>query len=325
VASQSNAISLQDLPERSRIDYPNYTVIIEGRLLNYYSQGFSNDTVYDENGTFLGSYVYSGDQIEKVMLPGTSGAKIVTTFDLKSGLPSSESDRYADGSIRDKTFLIVDQPYVEQDTTYDFNHRETSVTRFYGDARHTIQMKQTFASDSSSKTYSYDTSGRETTRILTAADGSKEVVNSTYAGAATTPSSVADYRYSAANQLLSIDTTNPDGSHTEVAKTAGVTLTSTHGVADSFTSAGADTFVFAPASGQDLITSFHAGSGAGHDTVDLSAYGFSVPAGESSLDVLASALKQVGQNVVLALTPTDSVAFKNTAVASLTASNFKLA
>jgi beta-glucanase (GH16 family) len=84
-------------------------------------------------------------------------------------------------------------------------------------------------------------------------------------------------------------------------------------------SAGSDTFVFQANSGNDIVQSFIAGSGANADTVRIQDYGF------YTFSQVQAAMTQSGSNVVLKLDAHDSVTFANTTVSAFTASNFQLA
>ncbi len=86
---------------------------------------------------------------------------------------------------------------------------------------------------------------------------------------------------------------------------------------DVLVSAGGDTFVFQPGSGKDVIMGFHAGA-SGADMVRLAGYGF------TSFAAVQGAMTQVGSDVVLKLSATDLIDFKNTTVSAFTAGNFQL-
>jgi Ca2+-binding RTX toxin-like protein len=83
-------------------------------------------------------------------------------------------------------------------------------------------------------------------------------------------------------------------------------------------SAGLDTFIFQANSGNDIVQSFIAGSGANADTVRIQDYGF------YTFSQVQAAMTQSGSNVVLKLDANDSVNFANTTVSAFTASNFQL-
>ncbi|CAN5155177.1 hypothetical protein BH10PSE4_BH10PSE4_07270 [soil metagenome] len=81
---------------------------------------------------------------------------------------------------------------------------------------------------------------------------------------------------------------------------------------------GSDTYVFSTGSGHDVITDFMAGTGAGSDIVRLQNYGM------TTFSQVKAAMTQVGADVVLKLSATDDVTFRNTTVETFTGDNFKL-
>jgi hypothetical protein len=81
---------------------------------------------------------------------------------------------------------------------------------------------------------------------------------------------------------------------------------------------GADVYAFAPASGRDVISDFQA-TGSGHDLLQFDHAIFA-----DAAHALAAA-SQVGDDTVIALSPTDQVTLKNTSLASLTAADIRIA
>jgi len=81
---------------------------------------------------------------------------------------------------------------------------------------------------------------------------------------------------------------------------------------------GSDTFVFDVNSGRDVITDFLAGTGTGADAVRLNGVAF------TSFDQVKAAMTQVGADVVLKISATSDITFRNATVDAFTASNFKL-
>ncbi len=79
---------------------------------------------------------------------------------------------------------------------------------------------------------------------------------------------------------------------------------------------GADTFIFTPGSGYDVLTDFN---GAQMDRVRVSDYGF------HTLGEVTAAMTQVGADVVLQLSPTDAIKFLNKTIAGFQPSDFQLA
>lgn len=86
---------------------------------------------------------------------------------------------------------------------------------------------------------------------------------------------------------------------------------------DVLVSAGGDTFLFQPGTGKDVIVNFNTG-GATPDLARLTGFGF------TSFAQVRSAMTQVGSDVVLKLSPTDLIDFRNTTLANFTAANFQL-
>jgi Ca2+-binding RTX toxin-like protein len=79
--------------------------------------------------------------------------------------------------------------------------------------------------------------------------------------------------------------------------------------------AGADTFVFQPGSGHDVITDFNVTDG---DQIRIDGYAL------ANFDQVKAAMTQVGSDVVLKLSATDSVKLANVSASSLTANSFQL-
>lgn len=80
---------------------------------------------------------------------------------------------------------------------------------------------------------------------------------------------------------------------------------------------GNDTFVFSKGSGSDIITDFQAGPGVG-DVAQIDDYGFTSFAG------IQAAMSQHGADVYLALSPTDTLVFRNHKIADFAADDFRL-
>jgi beta-glucanase (GH16 family) len=78
-----------------------------------------------------------------------------------------------------------------------------------------------------------------------------------------------------------------------------------------------DTFIFEKGSGQDILYNFHTGA-TNSDVVRILDYGF------TSLADVTKAMTQTGTDVLLKLSPTDLILFKNTTVSAFTAENFQL-
>ena len=81
---------------------------------------------------------------------------------------------------------------------------------------------------------------------------------------------------------------------------------------------GSTTFVFSRGSGHDVVQGFGAVAGAQHDFLELTNYGF------TSFAQVRAALSQQGQDVLLTLSPTDSVTLQSVKLSDLTADDFLL-
>ncbi|WP_158272251.1 family 16 glycosylhydrolase, partial [Caulobacter sp. HMWF009] len=80
--------------------------------------------------------------------------------------------------------------------------------------------------------------------------------------------------------------------------------------------AGADEFVFGLGSGADVITDFTTGAGGDKLRLEYSSM--------TSLAVVQSNMQQIGSDVLLTLSATDSILLRNTTIGSFTAENFSL-
>lgn len=80
--------------------------------------------------------------------------------------------------------------------------------------------------------------------------------------------------------------------------------------------AGGDTFVFRPGLGNDTVTDFNALAGANHDILQISAGLF-----ENFAEVQA-AMQQVGQDVVITVSPADTITLQKVTIANLDVSDF---
>ena len=302
--------------------------LIRASVFNYGSSGVLTESeIFDTAGrlTEIDAFDQLGRRISQSQR-FSDGTRVATTYDPASGAVLQSSTVFADGSHTDINNAIVGKPYTSQTISYSAAGKVVSMSRYYGDAAHTLAMTQVANADGSSEVHSYDTAGREISRTVTSADGTSEVVNSIYSGTSTTPSTVQDFHYAAGGKLLWSDVTNPNGSHNIAVATSGVSVSSNPGVSDTFLSAstGASTFVFQPAFGQDLVTNFHAGAGTNHDTLDLTAFHLSQNSGDSGAGVLAQMLRQSGNDVILTVSPTDTVTLKNTVLANLATADFKV-
>jgi hypothetical protein len=166
----------------------------------------------------------------------------------------------------------------------------------------------------------YETLASNGTTVLrdtqTHADGSKDVYS--YGITGTTYYTEHD-TLDAKGNLEVINRTNLNGTHTQIAYQAGLTLSATAGVADAFTGYGGDTFQLLSGAGQDTITDFHAGSAVGHDILQLSANADTSFASMEANHMINSS----GTNTLITLSSTNSVLLQGISASSLTADNFK--
>jgi Ca2+-binding RTX toxin-like protein len=109
-----------------------------------------------------------------------------------------------------------------------------------------------------------------------------------------------------------------DGANIVQATSANVTIEA-RGGDDVILGYGAkDTFIFEKGSGRDILYNFHTGA-ADADVARIGDYGF------TSLADVAKAMTQTGADVLLKLSVSDLILFKNTTISAFTAENFQLA
>ncbi len=92
------------------------------------------------------------------------------------------------------------------------------------------------------------------------------------------------------------------------------------GMGDDYLSGGggADIFVFGPASGNDVINDFQ-GAGSGHDLIQFDHSIFA----DASSALAASA--QVGNDVVITISPQDTIVLRDTQLSALSTNDFRIA
>lgn len=255
------------------------------------------------------------DAKTEVLAAGHVVARETPAYDPLTHKQTGYTLYFSDKFRFDANMAVQDKAYAEQYATYDASGKLAHMTRYYGDDAHTLAFSQTVNADGSSELHNYDTAGRESARQVTSADGSKDLFTFTYGSAAAkTPSSVYEEHRTAANEKVWVDVTNGDGSHKITAYAPGVTLASHDGVADSFFSAGGDTFIFNKGSGQDVINNFSASSGANHDVIAID---HAIVADFDHLSYRAS-----GNDTVVVLSPTDTITLKNVALSAITHDDF---
>lgn len=255
------------------------------------------------------------------------GTRVTHIFDVNTGEELTSLTINADKSRVEANYAVVGKDYAQQIATYDAAGRMVQMVRKHDDAGHTLAFLQKINPDGSSEVHNYDMSGRETVRILTNDDGSRDAFAFAYANTSgfralavsSDPTTSRQDHFGANGQKQWTDVTNADGSHTQTAYVAGTKLSSTAGASDTFTAtkAGTDTFVFKPDVGKDTILGFVAGNGAGHDVV---AFDDSIV---SDYAHLSSMMSKVGSDTLITVDAGDTILIKNVAPASLTSDNFK--
>jgi len=185
------------------------------------------------------------------------------------------------------------------------------------------------SADGSKETKLFDASGNLTTDSITNPNGSAST--SVYANGAKTKMYVTNadgshdnYYYSSsgtehdsyntAGNLASTDFLSSNGTHTEAAKVAGITLTGGSVGGDTFTisSAGAATIDYTK--GADQVFNFHAGTAANHDTIAIAQ---SLAADYNHLQITQS-----GADTLVHVAAGDTILLKNVSAASLNHGNF---
>jgi trimeric autotransporter adhesin len=142
---------------------------------------------------------------------------------------------------------------------------------------------------------------------VTNADGSHD--NYYYSASGTEHDS-----YNTAGNLAYVDILNSNGTHTESAKIAGITLTGGTVGSDTFTlsGAGSDTVVYTK--GADQILNFHAGTAAGADMIDI--------AKSLAADYTHLQFTQSGADTLVHVATGDTILLKNVTATTLNHSNF---
>lgn len=299
--------------------------MLSGETLKF-APGSANlsETKVFSAGVLTSDTIVHADKSKDVFLFGIQNKSYVAEHDVynAAGVLTSTVRSHADSTL-DYTYHL-DANGTKTTDTYDAAGvlKTDMVVRADGSAETKTYTGGVLTSDiikfapgsanlTESKTYT--TAGVLTTDTIVHADKTKDVYDTNVVG----KSYVADhFNYDATGKLTMADYTNTDGSHTITAYAAGVTMTSTAGVADKFTSSsfGGDNFVFKANSGNDTITGFHAGNAFNHDTITL----------DSSIvsDFQHLSMQQVNQDTLITLGAHDTILLKNVAVSALTSADF---
>jgi hypothetical protein len=205
-----------------------------------------------------------------------------------SGVLTNATSRSSDGTITIDTYGIVGKAYTSQHVVNDASGHSVLIEQYRGDG--SLFAKQTVDTSGVTTQDQFDSSGHLTQQTITQIDGTYVQSNFATDGSLLSQTArnldgsrtvdtygIVGQSYSARHDVINasghtVATTfdNNDGSHTETAYAAGVTLTAASGN-NVMNSAGGDNFVFAPsASGHNVVNNFHAGDAAGHDVLEIS-------------------------------------------------------
>lgn len=252
-------------------------------------------------------YSASGTLLTKVV---TNAAGTTTDHYSSTGALTSENIVHADGTRDYTNYAVSGQSYSKEHVAYAAGGAIVEVDR--SAANGTLLYKQTVGATGST-TDTYNATGAHLTQTVVNADHSKD-----YWNFALGSGSLEHDSYGSNGALLLTDVTNANGSHKVNAYAGGLTLASHAGVADTFQSFGSDTFVFATGSGADTINKFHAGSGAGHDTIQIG-----VPGITSFAQLQAMMTTTDHVDTTIHLGATDTILLHQVVPSALTAANFQ--
>jgi len=275
-------------------------------------------------GALTSDTTVHADKSKDVYLSSVQGKTYVAEHDVynTAGVLTSTARTHTDGSLDYSYTLKSDGTKVTDQYNASGILTSDSVVRSDGSSEVKTYANGSLTGDvvkyaagaadiSDSKTY---TAGALTNETTVHASKAKDVYDWNVSG----KSYVADhFQYDTSGRLATTDLTNADGSHAQTASLTGVSLTSTTGVADTLTAAGAggDSFIFKPNSGNDTIVGFHAGNAANHDTIMI----------DHSMvnDFSHLAMQQVGRDTLITLDAHDSILVKNVAPTALTSADFQ--
>jgi trimeric autotransporter adhesin len=252
-----------------------------------------------------------------------SGGSSTTDLYNTAGQKTTEIDNHTDGSsltdLYNTSGLITQTVAVAADggitTTNYTSGVESSVyitdadgskeTELFTSGQLTTDSVQNTNGSSSTTLYS---DGAKTKMYVTNADGSHDNYYYNTTG-------VEHDSYNTAGQLAYIDILNTNGTHTETAKIAGVTLTGGAAGGDTFTTAGSTTVLYTQ--GNDQVTNFNVGTAANHDTIQIAK---SLATEYSQLQITQS-----GADTLVHVAAGDSILLKNVSAANLSHTDFAFA
>ncbi|MEY9394104.1 hypothetical protein ABIF66_004769 [Bradyrhizobium japonicum] len=272
----------------------NYANGLNSSIYVVNADGTKETKLFDGSGSLTSDYVLNKD-----------GSNSTTVF--TSGVKTAVYANNADGSHDNTIYNITGKSYVTEQQHIDAAGKMTSIVRSHADG--TLDYTQVVKSDGSKVTDVYDSTGVKTTEILNNADGTSDVFKFKVSGL---PGAVEHDSYNTSGSLLSIDVLNTDGTHAVTAVTAGLTLAGGSGN-DIFSAAPGTTTVMFDG-GNDQIKSFHAGTAANHDTIEILK---SLVADYSHLQI-----SQSGSDTLIQLTSADSILLKNVNSTTLDHGNF---
>jgi len=277
--------------EHDVIDASGHTALLE----RFYADGALAlmQTINADGSVTLSDYDASGHRTD-TMTRHADGSFDQLTFD-GAGNTINETIRHADMTRGVFIYDITGKSYASEHDEINAAGHTALIERYFADG--SLALTQTLNADSSVTLTDYNTSGYRTDTMTRHADGSFDQLTFDADGNTTSETirnadmtrdvftfGITGKAYSeehdvisAAGHKLESIFANNDGSHSTTAYASGLTLDVLAG-ANTFNSAGGETFVFGANSGSAVINNFHAGEGLGHDALVL----YAGPAGDTS-------------------------------------------
>jgi hypothetical protein len=221
----------------------------------------------------------------------TDGSYIQSAY-ASDGSLTSETLRHTDGTRDIYAYGIVGKPYTSQHVVNDAFGHSVLIDQYRADG--SLYVQQTVDTSGVKTLDQFDTSGHLVQQTVYQVDGTYVQSNFAVDGSLLSETTrnldgsrnvdtydITGQAYSARHDLIdaaghTIASTfdNNDGSYTETAYAAGVTLAASSGN-NFMSSAGGDNFVFAASSAasvssHDVISNFHIGDAPGHDVLEIS-------------------------------------------------------
>ncbi|MGU3362909.1 hypothetical protein ACLBWX_21520, partial [Methylobacterium sp. M6A4_1b] len=204
---------------------------------------------------------------------------------------------------------ITGKDYASSHASYDSAGKAVLMEQFRADG--SLMMKKVVGLDTTTETY--DAAGTLTNKTVQHSDKSYDV----YTSGVTGKDYVASHAsYGTDAKALYLDATKSDGSHAVTIYGSNIAF-KVDGTAESISLKGlSDTLVFDKAFGSSAVTGFDAGSGAGHDVIDLNA------TLAPDFAQLKGLMQATGPDTLITFSPADHILLKGVVAESLTASNF---